>query len=188
MSETKGIYKKPSGNWTVVTWDKDNVLSYHGTYKNKDEAIYVREQMSLTHHWKGEETDESCYGFIYKVVNKRTKQIYFGRKVYKYWNPFTKKRDQVSGWQFYTTGSVPVQDMYDEEAWNLEFTILANVDSNDEASYLEWSIIQSYFLRKLPTGEQMCLNQMLPKLFLRGLEKAKDAIDPIIGKVSKELP
>lgn len=188
MSRTKGVYKKPSGKWTVVTWDKEGVLTYHGTYKNKDQAIFVREGMTLDNHWKGIEPDDSVYGFIYKVVNKRTKQVYFGRKVYKGWNMFTEKRDIDSKWEFYTSGSKPLNEMYKDEPWNLEFSILANVKDNDEASYLEWSLIQAYLLRELPTGESMCINQMLPKLFLRGLKKAKGTIDPMLYNILRELP
>ena len=181
-----GVYRKKSGKYCSVSWDSLGKLTYHGTYITEEEASSAR--VANNHHWKGVDPDDSKYGFIYSVVNYRTKQVYFGRRVYKYYNTITEERDIPGQWEFYTSGSKPVQEMYVNEPNNLKFTILANVNSNDEASYLEWQLIQHYLLRKLPTGEHVCINQMLPKLFLRGLEKAKDSIDPVLERLMKDLP
>jgi len=188
MSNTKGIYKKPSGNYIVVTWDEDRKLSYHGTYSTEEEAGSIRLSLTPKHHWVGLEPEPDRYGFIYKIVNYRTKQIYFGRRVYNYYNKETDSRDIKGDWEFYKTGSKVVQAMYDSEPENLVATILCHTDSNDESSVIEWALINEYLLRSLPTGEPMSLNRVLPKLFYDGLEVAKTEAAYTIQSLLKELP
>ena len=188
MSKSTGIYKKPSGNFIVVTWCENRKLSYHGTYRSEEEAKNIRLSLTPTHHWTGLEPEPDRYGFIYKVVNYRTKQVYFGRRVYNYYNQDTDSRDIEGDWEFYKTGSKVVQAMYEAEPENLVATILCHTDSNDESSVIEWSLINAYLLRELPTGEPMCLNRVLPKLFYSGLEIAKSNSAETIQRLLKELP
>ena len=91
-------------------------------------------------------------------------------------------------WEFYTTGSGPLNEMHVDEPHNLEFTILCNTEDNNEASWLEWSLIQAYLLRKLPTGDAMCINLMLPKLFTKGLEKAMASTETTLHGIMADLP
>lgn len=188
MSSAKGVYKKPSGNFIVVTWNEERKLSYHGTYDSEEEAKYMRDNLTPSHHWLGLEPEPDRYGYVYKVVNFRTKQLYFGRRVYSYYNKETGARDIEGNWEFYTSGSKVIQEMFNEEPENLEATILAHTDSNDESSVIEWSLINSYMTRKLPTEEPMCLNKVLPKLFYNGLEIAKGTTAHTIQRLLKELP
>jgi len=184
---SKGVYQKPSGKWTVVTWDKDNVLSYHGTFKTEEEAKLSRVSVVRGHHWEGIEPEVGKYGFIYSVVDLDTEQIYIGRKVYKGYNKWTEKRDLESGWEFYQSSSVPVQDAIDK-GHKMVYTILCNTESNDESSILEHNLIRAMVLRKLPSGKPMCLNGMVPKIFVRGLEEACAATDEVTNRLIRELP
>ena len=184
----KGVYKTKSGKYSAKVWPEENKVVRLGTFNTVEEAEYVRGVATKDHHWLGVKPDENKYGFIYKVVNKRTKQIYFGRRVYKYYNQNTGSRDIHGDWEFYSTGSSVVVDMFHKEPWNLEFTILCNTDSNDESSYLEWLLIKHYLLKVLPTGEPMCVNRMLPKLFSRGLKEVIGKCEGICKALREELP
>jgi len=185
----KGIYKQKSGKFKAVIWPSENKLVYLGTYDTEEEATSARDRVTLKHQWTGEvEPKPEGYGFIYSIVNLRTEQIYVGRKVYKGYNKFTEERDIPSGWEFYETGSLPVQAMFHEEPWNLQCTILANVDSNDEASWMEHELIRDLMGRKLPSGKEMSLNGMCPKIFARGLEEAKVSTMYKLQEIRKELP
>ena len=184
----KGIYKTTSGKFKAVIWPSEGKLVYLGLFETEEEASAARDKIILKHHWRGEEPDEDMYGFIYSIVNLKTEQIYVGRKVYKGYNQFTCKRDIPSGWEFYETGSIPVQTMFREAPWDLQRTILANVNSNDEASWMEHELIRDLMGRKLPSGKEMSLNGMCPKIFARGLEKAKVDTMYKLQEIRKDLP
>lgn len=189
MSRTKGVYKTPSGRWTPVIWSSpEGKLRYFGTYNTEEEASLVRRHKMQGHHWSGVTPDpEGSYGFVYSGVNLSRETIYFGRKAYTYYNKATDKRDILSNWEFYTGSSKTVDECIDNGD-NFVWTILANTKSNDESSVVEWSLINSYLLRKLPSGKPMCLNRVLPKLYYNGLEVAKGSTTHAIQRLLKELP
>jgi len=183
----KGVYATPSGKFSVKVWPEEYKHVNLGTYDTIEEATFVRSKAIDKHHWVGLKPEEGKYGFIYSVVDKREKTIYIGRKVYKGYNKWSEKRGLESYWEHYTTGSTMVQEVYKERPWDLEFKILMNVESNDEASYCEWELIRYLLGKKLPTGEPMTMNRMLPKLFYRGLEEAQAATIDRINTVVKGL-
>jgi len=185
-NEDKYVYQKESGKFVAVTYD-DGKLSYHGTYDTKEEAINVRTNQVRGHHWEGIEPEVEKYGFIYSIVDLDNEQIYIGRKVYKGYNKFTEQRDLESGWEFYTSSSMPVQDAVDK-GHKMRYTILCNTESNDESSVLEHELIRALVLRKLPSGNAMCLNGMVPKLFKRGLQEAVNSVGDTVQRLLRELP
>jgi len=183
----KGVYKKPSGKFIAVTWDSRGELSYHGTYLTEAEAVKARASLAIKHHWSGLVPTPEVYGFIYKVVDHDTEEMYIGRKVYRYYNKATMERDIESDWEFYTSSSRYVQDAVDK-GHILSYEIIANLDSNDESSLMEHQLISKYFMAKLASGKRLLLNKMCPKIFSRGIEEASVAIEGKMIKILEEMP
>jgi len=181
----KGVYQRKSGKYKTYTWEGES-LEYVGTYDTVEEAVFARDNQLRGHHWLGD-VDEGKYGFIYSVVDLDTEEIYIGRKAYKYYNQFTKARDIDSNWEFYTSSSKVVQARLDE-GHSLRYTILANVEDNDQASVLEHELIRAMILRSLPSGKPMCMNGMVPKIFVRGLKEACRGTAYTLQEVLRELP
>jgi len=181
---SKYVYKvKTTGRYRARLYFKETgKLISLGNYETKEEAQFAREMAMAEHHWLGVKPEDTKYGFIYAVVNVRTKQFYIGRKVYKYYNAFTEKRDVDSGWEFYSSSSDTVKAMAEEEPHNLKHTILMNVEDDPAAGYVEHQLIRHYLMAKLPTGEPLLLNRMLPKVFLRGLIDAQK-LEPMVQSI-----
>jgi len=230
----KGIYKKPNGKYSAVTWDEDGKLKYHGTHKTKKLAKKARKDAIIaaklianmeplaerykipestpvetpkvelewyqgeagldaifadksTHHWMGLPAEPERYGFIYKIVDLNTEELYIGRKVYRYYNRQTSQRDIPSDWEFYVSSSKYVQEAI-EKGHDMTYEIIANLDTNDESSLMEHQLISMYFMRKLASGKRMLINKMCPKLFSNGIEDAMDVVNPLMDKIIGDMP
>jgi len=183
----KGVYKKPSGNYCVVTWDSLGKLEYHGTFNDEAEATKRRNDIVRGHHWEGLTPDPSKYGFIYSVVDLDTEQLYIGRRIYMGYNKESGKRDIESGWEFYCSSSRVVEQRINQ-GHRMSYTILANTESNDHSSYLEHELIKKYIYHRLPSGTLMSLNGVIPKLFVRGLEEAKAMSEDDLHRLEAWLP
>ena len=184
-----GVYELPSGRYRVKMWEQGTGKNINlGSYNTIEEAEEAREFSVRGYHWYGETPDpEGSYGFVYSGVNLSTEQVYYGRKAYQYYSKVTEERSILSDWEFYE-GSSKTVDQCLLNGDKFKWTILANTKSNDESSLIEWSLIHAYLLRKLPSGNPMCLNRVLPKLFFDGLEEAKGATYFTIQEVLRRLP
>lgn len=99
------------------------------------------------HHWLGEVPKEDSYfGFLYTVINLKTKRIYIGRKNYKAirtrrgGEPFVTK----GKWEFYTTSSKPLnEDIKKIGKEYFLFAIISQHNSQEELNMAEVDLLNT---------------------------------------------
>lgn len=82
----KGVYKYKD-KFVAKLWEETTGKHTHvGTYSTPEEAEYHRNCMANGHHWVGIKLNpKEAWGFIYKITNRSTGKIYYGRKQYRLW-------------------------------------------------------------------------------------------------------
>jgi hypothetical protein len=91
--------------------------------------------MHWTYKRKVFKPDTNCFGFVYKIINKKTKQAYIGHKQYFL---TVKKKQKPSNWETYTSSSVHLNDDIKKHGKkNFTFQIIGEYENKRSLKYYE---------------------------------------------------
>ena len=77
----------------------------------------------------------NCFGFVYKITNKKTKKAYIG---YKQYFLTVKKKQKPSNWEMYTGSSVHLNDDIKKHGKkNFQFQIIGEYENKRSLKYYE---------------------------------------------------
>lgn len=140
---------------------------------------------SLPNHWENLPDDWSEYeGFIYRITNTITNQMYIGRKYF-----YTKKKTKIVGvsdWPFYCSSSKKVKAAiaeYGKDAFKFEIVSVHRNRQTTNYAEVELQIKEDVLTTKLPNGLEAYYNDnILSKYF-----KPKDFGSPEYDQKCKNI-
>ncbi len=109
--------------------------------------------------------DNVPFGFIYRIVDTKSKKGYIGRKQTIYYDKASHSYSVPSGWESYIGSCAPLKIEYDERPQDFLFYRILDCNNRDELGYAEHQLISSIFHNRLVTGELEYYNNVIPKLF-----------------------
>ena len=91
--------------------------------------------MHWTYKRKVFKPDLNRFGFVYKIINKKTKKAYIGHKQYFL---TVKKKQKPSNWEMYTGSSVHLNDDIKKHGKkNFKFQIIGEYENKRSLKYYE---------------------------------------------------
>lgn len=147
------------------------------------------------HHWFGETPlEDKMFGFLYVIVNIKSKKLYIGKKHYR------GRRNRKNGtyyevknkWEFYTSSSKYVnEDIITLGIENFAFIILKNYECDISLAKAEEDLqVELKVLKSKIGGEYLFYNKSINGKFFRPLEKLKDVnkVQPVSDYKGKNNP
>lgn len=120
-------------------------------------------------HWSfTEQLDyENAFGFVYLIVNKKTKQKYLGKKIFR--GNGKSNRGRQSNWRTYTSSSKDVNALIEELGIDaFDFYI---VEQYYTRGGLSWAETWSQCHVEVPTNNHIWYNRFIDKVQWRSTEE-----------------